>query len=44
MRNLINKNIARIANYMKGDLAVVFPEFTRVVSIETNVGMAILER
>lgn len=44
MRDLINGNITRIANYINADLAVVFPEFTRVVSIETKTGMAILER
>lgn len=44
LRELVNRNITRIANYINSDLAAVFPEFRDLVSIESNTGLAILEK
>lgn len=44
LRELVNRNITRIANYINSDLAAVFPEFCDLISIESKTGLVILEK
>ena len=42
-RDMILRNTTRITNRIHGDLAVVFPEFTDVLAIDSAAGIAVLE-
>ena len=44
LREIVNRNITRIANYINSDLAAVFPEFCDEMSIESKTGLVILEK
>ena len=41
---IVKRNITRIANYINSDLAVVFPEFCNIMSIESKTSLVILEK
>lgn len=44
LREIVNRNITRIANYINSDLVAVFPEFCDEMSIESKTGLVILEK
>ncbi|MGC8699337.1 MAG: IS110 family transposase [Candidatus Acidifodinimicrobium sp.] len=43
-REIIRRSITRILNDLHSQLAIIFPEFPDIITVESNTGIAILER